>query len=264
MARSLGTVAWLDYGATDAAQAKEFYSGLFGWEFEDQGEEIGHYNIIKSNGGVVGGFMDIAGMTCPNGSPLEASWGVFLAVDCADDNAGLVQANGGTLLFPVGSAGAAGRFAVMLDVAQLPVCNWEAGEVEGFDYTGQPGSPVWFELITEDVDTEMEFYTKSFGANLVPMETPMEDTDMRYYTNGPEAEASWGLGDTKSLAVGERPGWRVYFSVESSADAIAAVEKLGGKIIDGPAPTPFGTFVTVADRSGATFQLCAMSEAQVE
>nr|WP_108870580.1 VOC family protein [Tessaracoccus timonensis] len=266
MARPQGTTAWLDYGATDAAAAKEFYAGLFGWEIDDLGEEVAHYNMIRKGDSLVGGFMDIAGMTCPDGSPLEAYWGVFLAVDNAENSAKTVESNGGTLVFPVGSAGAAGSFAVMSDPAQHPLSLWQAGEVEGFDFTGQPGTPVWFELMTEDVDKELEFYTKSFGANFVPMKTTMQDdcAAERYYTNGAQDEASWGLGDASSLVAGEKPGWRVYFGVESSADAIAAVEKLGGTIIDGPDSSPFGAIITVADPSGATFQLCAMSEARPE
>ncbi len=30
-----GTVCWADLGTTDAAAAKRFYTGLFGWSFED-------------------------------------------------------------------------------------------------------------------------------------------------------------------------------------------------------------------------------------
>ncbi len=46
-----GAPTWIDLGTNDLAGAKQFYTDLFGWTYQDTGEEFGHYNIILSEGG---------------------------------------------------------------------------------------------------------------------------------------------------------------------------------------------------------------------
>lgn len=264
MARTLGTTTWLDLGTTDFAAAQAFYSGLFGWTFDDGGPEFGHYHMVRNGDALVGGAMDVSGMTCPEGDPLPSSWGVYLAVDDVDQRVESALANGGTLVVPAGNAGPAGRFAVVLDPNKADIGLWQAGDTEGYEFTGESGSPVWFENMTHGFDQASKFYTEVFGANLVAMQEEMAGEDFRYVTNGEEESASWGMGDATGMMPEEATGWRVYFGVDSSAAAIAKVQELGGKVLDGPTPSPFGTIATVEDPTGATFQICAMSEAAPE
>jgi predicted enzyme related to lactoylglutathione lyase len=44
----------------------------------------------------------------------------------------------------------------------------------------------------------------------------------------------------------------VYFAVENCDDAIARVNKLGGRVTSGPTDSPFGRFATVVDTQGAS------------
>src|SRR5699024_5251549 len=76
-----GTSAWIDVSAHDFAASKEFYAGLFGWTFEQLGEDFNGYSIIRSGDALVGGAMDVSGMTCPLGEPLTAEWSIYLTVD---------------------------------------------------------------------------------------------------------------------------------------------------------------------------------------
>lgn len=264
MTRSTGTSTWLDASVTDLAVAKHFYSGLFGWEFEDLGEEFNHYHLIRNRGALVGGLMDISGMTCPDGQPLAAEWGVYLAVDDADARAAKVTANGGTVLVPPDAVSDSGRMAVVLDSTGATVGLWQAGDIEGYEFTGTPGSPVWFELMTHQFEAAGAFYSAVFDADLVPMGEPMDDGPGRYVTNGPGENASWGMCDATGMMPADATGWRVYFGVESSEAAMSAVSELGGEVADGPIDSPFGRIATIADPSGATFQISAMSEAVPE
>lgn len=52
MTRSTGTPTWLDLGTTDLEGVKPFYQELFGWQFDDAGPEMGHYNMITKDGGL--------------------------------------------------------------------------------------------------------------------------------------------------------------------------------------------------------------------
>ena len=264
MTRTTGTSTWIDASVTDLASAKAFYTGLFGWELEDLGENFGHYHLIRNGGALVGGLMDVTGLTYPDGEPLVAEWAVHLTVDDIDARAAAATERGAKLLMPIADIGSSGRTGTILDPTGALVGMWQAGDLEGYEFTGDPGSPVWFELMTHEFDAASAFYTAVFDANLVPMSEPMTDDDFRYSTNGPGESASWGLGDATGVMPKEAAGWRVYFGVESSEAALAKVTQLGGTILDGPVDSPFGRIATIADPFGATFQISAMSEAVEE
>ena len=264
MTRPTGTTTWLDLGSTDLSAAKAFYTDLFGWTFDDAGEELGHYHMIRNRGALVGGAMDISGMTCPQGRPLPSEWTVYLAVDDVDARVTKAETAGAHVMVPAADAGPAGRFAIVLDPVGSPVGLWQAGDTEGYEFTAETGSPVWFEVMTHDLDTAAGFYTDVLEAHLVPMNEPMEDDSFRYLTNGPGDEATWGMGDATGVIPEGEGGWRIYLAVDACDAAVTRVEELGGRLLDGPVDSPFGRIATVADPIGATFQICAMSESTPE
>ena len=45
-----GTPLWIDLGTPDLAASLAFYSGLFGWQGEDMGEQMGHYTMMSQDG----------------------------------------------------------------------------------------------------------------------------------------------------------------------------------------------------------------------
>lgn len=267
MARSVGTPTWIDFGTNDMATTRAFYEQLFGWEFEDSGPEMGHYLMIRKDGTLVGGGMDTSGMTCPEGQPLPASWTIYLAVDDVDARVAKAEAAGATVVVPAGDAGPAGRFAVVLDPTGAAVGLWQAGDTEGYEFTGQPGTPLWFEVLTQDLDASAAFYREVFDFDPTPMDTPMDDggNAATYLTNGPEAEATSGLCDVSGFVPAEEGSWwRVYLGVADCDAAVARVQELGGTLKDGPFDSPFGRIATVAEPTGGDFQLCAPSQAVTE
>ena len=263
MTRSTGTSTWLDLGVRDLEATKAFYTGLFGWTLEDLGAEFGHYHLIRNHDALVGGLMDVSGTACPDGGEYSPEWGIFLAVDDVDARIAKATAAGGTVVVPAEDIGASGRMALVTDPTGALIGLWQARELEGFEFTGTPGSPVWFELMTHRFDDACAFYTAVFDADLVPMGEPMED-GFRYVTNGPGDTASWGLGDATGIMPEDAAGWRVYLGVEHCDAAVETVRQLGGSVLDGPVDSPFGRLATVADPGGASFQICAMSEAVPE
>lgn len=259
MGRPTGTTTWVDFSSTDLDAAKSFYTGMFGWQFEDTGEEFMHYHLIRSAGGdLVGGGMDVSAMQGPDGSGMPSEWGVFLAADDVDAGAKAAETAGGRITFPAGDVADSGRFVVLRDTTGAQFGLWQAGEIEGFAFTGKPGSPVWFELATHDFDAASAFYTQAFGVDLVPMEFA---GNVRYATAGAPESATWGLCDASSFLPKEATGWRVYFNVAESESALAKVAELGGRVLNGPVDSPFGRVATVQAPDGATFELIATSEA---
>ena len=51
-----GTPSWVDLTTTDLEGALRFYGDVFGWEFEDMGEEAGHYHQARLRGKRVAGI----------------------------------------------------------------------------------------------------------------------------------------------------------------------------------------------------------------
>lgn len=264
MTATTGTSAWIDVSAHDFAASKEFYTGLFGWTFEQLGDEFNSYNLIRNGDALVGGAMDVTGMTCPLGNPIPSEWSVYLTVDDLDARLQKAEQHGAIIAMGADQVGDSGRMAMLIDPTGATICMWEPKDLDGFDFTGQPGSPVWFELMTHKFDEASAFYTAVFDANLVSMSEQMDDDSFRYVTNGPGETASWGLGDATGVMPEDAAGWRVYLGVEAADSAVEKVAELGGRLLDGPVDSPFGRIATIADPEGATFQICAMSEAVAE
>lgn len=253
-----GTPVWIDLNSTHFDTIKDFYGGLFGWDFVDVGESMGHYHMIRMDGVLVGGAM--AARPSGEHDELDDRWSVFLATDDLDATLASAQEHGGRIVQPATDVGATGRSATIADPGGATVALWEAGDLEGFELTGGPGTPVWFDLLALDFDASARFYTEVFGFNLVPMGA--QDDDYRYATNGTPETARLGIGDASGfLSPQLGPYWRCYLNVDSCDPAVDKVRELGGTLLDGPLDSPFGRIASVADPTGATFQVIATSEA---
>jgi predicted enzyme related to lactoylglutathione lyase len=74
----------------------------------------------------------------------------------------------------------------------------------------------------------------------------------------------WKVGDAMvagRFAIGpgmpgpKTPHTAVYFAVDDCDDAVATVDKLGGRVTDGPMDSPYGRFAGVTDQQGASFAI---------
>lgn len=265
MARSVGTPTWIDFSSNDMATTRPFYEQLFGWELEDSGEEHNHYLMIRKEGTLVGGGMDTSGMLAPGGGPVPTQWDVYLAVDDIEARLARAEEHGGQVVMPAGDVGDAGRFAMVLDPTGAAVGLWQAKELEGYEFTGGPGTPLWFEVMSQDIGATAAFYRDVFDFDPTPMSTPMDGEAATYLTNGPMEDASSGMCDVAgSVPEAEGSWWRIYLCVEDCDRSVARVQELGGRLLDGPIDSPFGRIATVAEPTGGTFQICAPSQAVSE
>src|SRR3954452_14113868 len=92
-----GVPCWIDTSQPDPEAALPFYSGLFGWEFEDvmTPEAPGKYFTASLRGGAVAAVGAQA-----EGAPPTALWNTYIWVDSADATAAKVEAAGGKTLPP--------------------------------------------------------------------------------------------------------------------------------------------------------------------
>lgn len=106
-----GTVCWADLNTSDVNRAKEFYSGLFGWEMKSDEKDPSGYLHIVNRGTAIGGI--------PPRDPREHNapphWLLyFLVRDCA---AATQQARelGANVLMPASEIPNVGSIAIMKD-----------------------------------------------------------------------------------------------------------------------------------------------------
>ena len=83
-----GVPCWIDTSQPDPEAAVDFYSGLFGWEFEDvmPPDSPGKYFIGRIRGGDVAAVGSI-----PEGAPPMAMWNTYVWVESADETAAKVR-----------------------------------------------------------------------------------------------------------------------------------------------------------------------------
>lgn len=116
-----GSLMWVELYTTDASQAKDFYKGLFGWEYSDMpmpGDAAGTYTIIGPAGGeqerMHGGLMQVRKQDLASAGGRPYWHPVFHTTDC-DATVAKVKELGGKLTMGPEDAEGVGRMAVLAD-----------------------------------------------------------------------------------------------------------------------------------------------------
>jgi len=262
-----GVPCWVDTSQPDPEAAVEFYSGLFGWEFESAtpGSES-KYLIARLHGGEVAAVASI-----PESAPAVAMWDTYISVDSADETASRVREGGGGVVKEPFDVMGAGRTAVFTDPEGATFCVWQAKEFKGARVVNEPGSLNFNGLNTRDVEGAKSFYGSVLGWKTIAA-GPAEMWTMPGYgddleRDDPElrkrvADLGGPVGFEDVVAsinpiANDQPDvpphWSVTFAV-ADADATAkAATELGGKVVVPPFDAPWVRMTVLADPQGATF-----------
>ncbi|WP_018296781.1 VOC family protein [Corynebacterium lubricantis] len=256
-----GKPVWIDLSTHDIEGAQHFYGELFGWSFEDQGEEFGHYHMVKHGESLIGGAMSsLIGPEGPLDEPVNPTiWSVYLGTDDVAAASQRVTESGGTVVVDPMQIGELGSMAVAVDPAGAMIGLWESDTVEGASTMSEPGLPCWFEVMSSDFDAAKPFYETVFGwePNFTledgseSREAP--ESGFRYATNFSRDRVSAGLCDAAEFV--QESYWRVYVLVDDVDKAAKQVAELGGSVLDGPQDSPFGRLYTISDPQGAQLQI---------
>jgi predicted enzyme related to lactoylglutathione lyase len=244
-----GTFCWVDLATTDAAGAKDFYSGLFGWDAEDMpaGEDT-IYTMLSLDGDYVGGLYQIGPDQREGGT--RPSWLSYVSVESADAVVERASELGGTVYGEAFDVLDSGRMAIIADPEGATLAAWEPRSHPGAGRVNDVGCLTWNELQTRDPETASSFYSGLFGWETQPIE---EDGRHVYTTiknagssNGGFMPMTEGHGDTP-------PHWLPYFTVASCDGGAARVRELGGAVIAGPVNLGAGRIAVVSDPQGTAF-----------
>lgn len=108
-----GSVCWNELATRDAAAARAFYAGVFGWEAEVLDMDGMPYTMFSLGDQQVGGMMEMD-ETWGEAPP---AWSIYFAVDDADAATQQAQDLGGSVVVPLTDIPGTGRFSVLTDPA---------------------------------------------------------------------------------------------------------------------------------------------------
>jgi len=234
-----GQPRWVELESTDPPRAQRFLGELFGWSFTE-----------SPPGGHIDALLDgarVAGVT-----PGAADrWLVYLSVTDAEQVARSASSHGaGSIVLD--RAGDRGTTLLLDDPTGARVGGWQAGAHPGFEMMWQPGSPVWFELVTNDFAAASAFYTAVFSWSL---EVLSDSEEFRFSTFGSGRDAMTGIEDGAGYLAGAPSRWVVYFGVDDADATVERARELGGTLVSAVEDTPFGRLAQLRDPSGAAFRV---------
>lgn len=244
-------VAWVDLATKDAAQAREFYSKLFGWDIEvNQDPQYGGYALAR-----VGG-KDVAGIGGTQSPEQPSAWSVYIGTDDAEALAKKIQSAGGTVAAPPFPVGDQGRMAVFQDPTGAFISAWEGRQMGGFQTEG-PNTFGWAELNGRGFEKAIPFYRNVFG-----WDAKTSDGGAQPYTEFQiDGDSIAGGSEMSSMVPAEVPSyWMVYFNVDDVDKAFKKAIELGAHEMLAPADFPGLRMAIVSDPQGAAFGLLKLNE----
>jgi predicted enzyme related to lactoylglutathione lyase len=264
-----GVPCWVDTTQPDPQAAVAFYSGLFGWDFEDAMPpgSTGTYFIARLRGS------DVAAVgSQPEGGPPVAAWNTYIWVENADETAAKVLDAGGRVVMQPFDVMEAGRMAVFADPEGAAFCVWQAKEHKGARIVNEPGSLNFNGLSTRDPDSAKSFYGSVFGWETLGLEGGaqmwrlhgygdfLEQSDPGFRKRMADSGAPAGFEDVVAALnpiAGDQPDvpaqWGVTFAVEDADATAESAYELGGRVVVPPFDAPWVRMTVIADPQGATF-----------
>jgi uncharacterized protein len=237
----VGVPCWIDTSQRDLEAARDFYGGLFGWEF--QAWPSGRYLVASLDG------LDVAGIALqPDDEP---SWNTYIQVDSAEwATADALQLGGKVLVQPFDVADA-GRMSVIADPMGAVFCMWEPKGHNGAQLVNAAGSWNWSDLYTPDPSLTEPFYRSLFGWDAAPVQfgeitatmwrrpgygDALEKRDPGIRERHEKAGAPEGFTDAVAwLMQSEGPArWHVTFSVDDTDASVARAAALGAELLVEP------------------------------
>jgi uncharacterized protein len=241
-----GTISWTDLATSDQEGAKQFYAGMFGWEYEDMpaGEGV-VYTMAKVRGRTVAAIAPQQAEEAAQGVPPH--WNVYVTVEDVDATAQKVGEAGGQLFAGPFDVFDAGRMAVLADPAGAALCLWQPGTNIGAELVNAPGAMTWADCASTDPAAAQAFYATLLGWRFDQMS---EEPPYWVIFNGERSQ-----GGMTVPPPGVPSNWFPYFGAIGIEETMQIAESFGGKPFLGPIEVPNGRFALIQDPQGAPFAI---------
>jgi predicted enzyme related to lactoylglutathione lyase len=242
-----GTPSWVDLATSDPPGARDFYGGLFGWEFDIGGPETGNYTFCRLRG------RNVSGMAGTPTTEFPTAWVTYIATDDSETVAKRIEELGGALMMGPMDIHGLGRLVVATDTTGAVFGTWEAGEHIGAGLAREPGTVVWNELTTRDLGAAQRFYQGVFGYGVDDLDTGEGGPAYRTLQVGDETVAGM-LQMTEDF--GAMPAhWMTYFEVDGTDAAVERAQGLGGTLAVPAFDSLYGRIAVLQDPQGGVFSV---------
>jgi predicted enzyme related to lactoylglutathione lyase len=252
-----GRFCWADLGTSDPADAKRFYTGLFGWTVEDR--PIGNgafYSMLLSGGRSVAALYQQDAQQQAMGIP--PNWLSYISVESVDRSAEQAARLEGTVLMEPFDVLDVGRMAIIQDPTGAVVALWEPRSHHGAELIEEPGTLAWNELETTDPARAATFYAGLLG--WTAEQAAYGEVEYTLFKQGEQMNGGMMAIPPEWGAV--PPHWLVYFAVADCDATAASVEGLGGTVTLPPTDVPgIGRFAMIRDPQGAVFAVIRFHDA---
>jgi predicted enzyme related to lactoylglutathione lyase len=240
-----GTPLWIDLGSPDLAGSARFYSELFGWQAEDQGEQMGHYTMFRQDGKSVAAVAPLMSPQQPT------AWSTYISTTNAEETAKKVTDAGGQVVSPPMQIMEEGTMAVCIDPTGAAFGLWQPNRMTGADLVNVPVSLSWNELSTRDMAAAKTFYTKVFPWTAKSNPMPDGSEYVEWQIDGKSIGGGMQMGAQMPAQV--PPHWLVYFAVANTDNTLKRAQELGAKVMMPAMDIPQGRFGVLTDPQGAAF-----------
>lgn len=244
-----GKFIWHDLVTTDLEADKRFYSGLFGWGYEQRRGPNGNtYTLVKSGDRFVAGM--VAEQRPKDGSDISRWLGYLSVPDVGLAVAQNDRAGGETVVGPLDISDFV-RVAAITDPqgAVLGLAQSNIGDPDD-SQAGKPGTVVWDELLASNPATAASFYKALAGYKVDVLQRNGGEYTMLI------ADGVKRAGMLENPLDGVDPLWLTYFGVQDVMAATARVGGLGGRVLLAPAvDIRDGKLAIVVGPSGALLAL---------
>jgi len=241
-----GTPSWVDLTTPDLEGALRFYGGVFGWEFEDAGEEAGHYHQALVRGKRVAGL----GPAQSGGPPL-AYWTTYLSGTDVDAHAAAIGEAGGTVMFGPMEVTGQGRMLIAVDPEGALFGIWEPQAHKGAQLVNENAALTWNQLASRNLDGAARFLGSVFPYAFEALpEMPFDA--YRVFKVGDRVVGGM-IAMPDQVPADAPPHWLTYFWLDDVDAGAERVRELGGEVLRGPEDSPYGRSATLRDPQGGVF-----------
>jgi hypothetical protein len=246
----VGKVIWVELATPDLAATERFYSGLFGWTFQEVHSGRTDYAVALLDGRPIGGLLQKA---APKDGRRQPAWLTFIAVADVDAARRTALEHGAKVVFEARTYPQRGRQAVLTDPEGASFAVLASSSGDPADYLASPGEWIWSSLHVRDPGAEASFYHALFGYAV--FDVPSED-GLKHAILSSDDYARASVNDLPDNAPQRRPHWINFVRVANTASAAAKAVALGGRVLVEPHVDRHGGNVAViADPTGAPFGL---------
>jgi len=246
-ARPTGHPAWFDHMSPDVKASAAFYEKIFGWTYDVQGPDFGHYHMANIDGRAAAGL----GQPGDQAGGMPPAWTVYYAAEDVAAMTAKAKELGATIMMDSMVVPETGKMSIVQDPTGAVFGLWEPINHIGAGIADAHGAMAWNEVNTTDSDAAKTFYSALFDATV----EQLPDDNVTYYMLKKGDTTVGGILQMDEKWEGIPPHWSAYFQVDDTDAAATAAEAAGGKVNVPAFDTPFGRISVLSDPAGAVFSV---------